>query len=160
MAVTVDDIQSEVASIVDQDEDSSAISTDDYSLRLKYMNIAMNRWANLWNWQTLYKQYHMNVSTASANSSIALPSDFRKLLSFPKITYDGAATSDFPEVLPQDDSQYSSDQKRVWILGNPQNGYVLRVFGVDLSSGASVSVPYQRAPASQISPAQIPEVPK
>lgn len=157
--ISVDEIQSRIAAIVDQDQDTTNISSDDYALRLNYINRALHTWGDTFEWQTLYKEYNMNVSTSTGNASVVLPSNFRKLASFPKITYDGSTSADFPEVLPQEDSIYASSQKRVWILGNPLNGYVLRVWGVSLVSGASVRVPYYSSPQSVASPANIPEIP-
>lgn len=157
--LSVDEIQSRVASITDQDEDTSALSADDYSLRLKYINTAQDIWAETYPWQTLYAEYNVLVSTASANASIALPNNFRKIASYPQITYDGTSTAQFPEVLPQEDSQFTDTDKRIWIMGDPQSGYIMRVFGVNLVSGASVKVPYTRSVGSLASPADISIVP-
>ena len=157
--LSLDEIQSRVGAAVDQDENTANLSTTDYSLRLKYINRALFEWSESWRWQVLYTEYYMNVSTASANASISLPSNFRKLSSYPQIVYDGTNTSLFPEVLPQEDGQYGSTDKRVWILGSPQAGYVLRVLGASLSSGATVRVPYMRSPMSLVSPADLSDIP-
>ena len=88
-----------------------------------------------------------------------LPNDFRKLASFPQISYDGTNTAKYSEVRPEEDAQYGATDKRVWILGSPQGGYTLRIFGSTLASGASVKVPYYRSPISLVSPANIPDIP-
>ena len=157
--LSTDEIQSRIAAVVDQDEDTSAISTDDYSLRLKYLNMAQSEWAETYDWDVLYTEYHMNVSTATGNASIALPQNFRKLASFPQIVYDGTNGASFPAVDLLDDKQYASTDKRVEILGNPEDTYTLHVLGVDLSSGASVMVPYFKSVGSLASPANIPTIP-
>jgi len=154
MIKTVDAIQSEIAGIVDQDEDTGNISTTDYSLRLNYMNRALLEWAEVYDWQSLYKEYLVNVSTSTGNASIALPSDFRKPASFPVI--DG---TEYPDVRPQEDGQFSDSDKRVNFLGNPNNGYVMVVKGVALSSGTSIKVPYYSSPGSLASPANIVPIP-
>ena len=159
MKISVDEIQSRIAAYVDQDEDTSNISSTDYSLRLSYINNALLDWAEVSDWQTLFREYNMNVSTSTGNASIVLPSDFRKLASYPQITYDGTTTELFPEVLPQEDGQYEATDSRVWIMGNPQDNYILRVLGVTLASGASVKVPYYASPQSLASPADIAEIP-
>lgn len=156
--LSVDEIQSRVASMVDQDESTANLDSTDYSLRLTYINRELQEWAEIQNWQTLFSQYNMVISTSTGNASVVLPNDFRKLAGFPKITFDGSATANFPEVLPQQDG-YEPTDKRVWILGNPNSGYILRIFGTTLASGASVQVPYFRAPASVASPANIPDIP-
>lgn len=159
MRQTVDECQSKIAAIVDQDQDTGNISTADYALRLKFMNMAQKEWAETYDSKTLYKEYHMNVSTATGNASIVLPNDFRKLASYPLIVYDGATTGKFTDVLPTEDNQYSSTDKRVNLLGNPNSGYILRVKGVDLTSGASVMVPYFKSPASLSTGTNIPDIP-
>lgn len=157
--ISVDEIQSEIASVIDQDESTSNIDSTDYSLRLRYINRALKEWAEIQDWQTLYREYNMLVSTSTGNASIVLPANFRKLASYPLITHDGRNTDQFPEVLPQEDRQYSDTDKRVWIIGNSRNGYLLRVLGVSLSSGASVKVPYYASPQSLVSPADIADIP-
>ena len=157
--ISVDELQSEIASVIDQDESTSNIDPTDYSLRLRYINRALKEWAEINDWQVLYNEYNMLVSTSTGNASIALPSNFRKLASFPQITHDGTTTDQFPEVLPQEDKQYSDTDKRVWIMGNPRTGYILRVHGVTLVSGASVKVPYYASPQSLVSPADIADIP-
>lgn len=159
MRISVDEIQSRVASMVDLDENSANISSTDYSLRLKYINKALHEWAEITDWQVLYKEYNMLVSTSTGNASVALPSNFRKLASYPLITYDGVTTSQFPEVLPQEDKQLTETDKRAWIMGNPQDGYILRVHGVTLVSGASVKVPYYASPQSLTTSSQFAEIP-
>lgn len=157
--ISVDETQSRVAAIADQDENTANLSATDYSLRLKYINMALREWAETWNWQTLFNEYNMLVSTSTGNASIVLPREFRKLAGYPKITYDGSDTKEFPDVLPQEDGQYEDTDDRIWILGNPNTGYVMRVFGVTLVSGASVKVPYFASPGSLASPANIAEIP-
>lgn len=156
--LTVDNIQSKVASLVDQDENTSNLDSTDYSLRLTYLNRSLFKWAEIQDWQVLFKEYNMAVSTSTGNASVVLPNNFRKLAGYPKITFDGTNTADYAEVLPQND-QYEKTEKRVWILGNPNSGYILRVFGATLASGASVKVPYFASPVSLASPADIPEIP-
>lgn len=159
MATTVDTIQSRIAGLVDQDESTSNISATDYSLRLSYINQALREWQEATDWQVLYKEYNVLVSTSTGNASIVLPADFRKLASYPLITYDGATTDQFPETRGQEAGQYISTDKRVEILGNPYDNYILRVYGASLVSGASVKVPYYKSAISLISPANVAEIP-
>lgn len=157
--ISVNLLQSKIASVLDQDPDTTNISTTDYALRLAYMNMALTDWAEANDWQTLYTEYNTLTSTTTGNASVALPSNFRKLASFPVITYDGANTKLFPETRPQDAGQYSSNDKRVEFTGNPQDGYNMAIFGTNLSSGISIKVPYFQSPQSLASPADIAEIP-
>ena len=157
--ISLDELQARIASVTDRDENTSNIIATDYSLRLKYLNMALHEWQEINDWQTLYGEYNMLVSTSTGNASIVLPSDFRKLASYPMITYDGATTDKFPETRPQEAARYGSSDKRVEMLGNPQDGYVMRVYGTALVSGASVKVPYYMSAQSLASPANIAEIP-
>jgi hypothetical protein len=158
-ALSVDEIQSSIAALVDQNQDTSQISSSDYALRLRYMNMALDEWSESYDWDSQYKEYYTLTSTASGNATVALPSDFRKLASFPKITHTGVQTDSFPEVLPINEGQFNDTDLRCNILGNPNVGYSLLIKGVSMQSGASIMVPYYYSPASLASGSQTPEIP-
>jgi len=157
--MTVDNVQSRIAALIDQDENTSNVSSTDYSLRLNYINQANREWEEATDWQVLYKEYNMNISTSTGNASVVLPADFRRLASYPLITHDGATTDQFPESKGQEAGLYNSTDKRVEVLGNSYDKYTLRVFGVDMVSGASVKVPYFKSAISLVSPANVSEIP-
>lgn len=156
--ITVDAIESAMAAYLDQDENTSNISSTDYSLRLKYINMSLNEWENSYDWQVLYKEYNMLVSAATGNASIILPTNFKKLASFPVIST-GGSTNLYADTRPQEAGQYSDFDKRVEILGNPQDRYYMRVYGVTLASGASVRVPYYASAQSLATSSSIAEIP-
>ena len=160
MSTTVDDLQSRVAGVVDQDQDTTNLSTDDYALRLNYINRRERAWADIYDWQCLYKEYNTKTSTSSGNTSISLPADFRKLASFPAITYDGVTTANFSEIRGQEEGQYNPvSSQYVKILGNPNSGYTMKVnpgtTDRQLISGASIYVSYYCNPASLASPTNV-----
>jgi len=159
MAITLDTIQSQISALVDQNEVTTSISATDYSLRLAYINMAIKEWGETYDWDVLYKRYITQTSTASANASIALPSDYRKLASFPIIVWTGTQGDQFPEVKPQEDGQFSSTDRRIWLSGNNQAGFNMYVLGVALQSGASIMVPYYATAKSLASPTDVPEIP-
>ena len=151
---TVDSLQGSVAAIVDQDESTANISTADYSLRLKYLNMAQTEWAELYDWQALYKEYNMNISTSTGNASVLLPTDFRKPASAPKIMVDTTGY-EFLITRPQEAGQYLDTDRRVTFLGNYQDSYILRIYGATLASGASIQVPYYASAQSLVSPINV-----
>lgn len=120
--------------------------------------MALLEWQEAYDWQALYTEYNVLVSAATGNASVALPTDFRKLASYPVISNAGS-TDLYPETRPQESGQYNETDKRVEIRGNPQDNYVLRIYGTTLSSGASVKVPYYMSIQSLVSPANIAEIP-
>lgn len=156
--ITVDEIESRIAAYLDQNESVAAISTTDYSLRLKYINMAQTEWAEIFDWQCLYKEYNMNISTSSGNASVVLPLDFRKPASFPKIMVDATAY-EFTITRPQEAGQYQSTDRRVEFLGNYADAYTLRIYGAALASGASVKVPYYASAQSLVSPMNVSMIP-
>lgn len=158
-AYSVDEIQARIAAIVDENEDTTDIESTDYSLRLKYINMALHEWQETWPWQALYKEYNSLISTANNNASVALPTDFRKNAGPVLITWDGTTTDAFADTRPQEANEFDSSMKRVEFLGNYKNNYTLRVYGVTLASGASVKVPYYASVQSLVSPANLTEIP-
>lgn len=116
--------------------------------------MAQHEWQEAYDWQTLYKEHNVLVSTATGNASIALPADFRRLASYPRIAGD-----DYAETRPQEASRYLPTDKRVEILGNPGDTYTLRVYGATLGSGTSVSIPYYASAGSLATSSDISMVP-
>lgn len=157
--LTVDEINSRVAAVVDLDENTSNLDSEDESLRRKYMEMAQKEWAEANDWRQLYSEYNMLVSTSTGNASIVMPGDFRKLAGYVKIAYDGTSNDQFSDIRPTEQDQYNENDKRVAVLGSPYGGYILRVFGASLSSGTSVKIPYYRSPVSLATSTTIPDVP-
>jgi hypothetical protein len=158
-SLSVDEIQSSIAALVDQNQDTTQISQSDWDLRLRYMNMALDEWSEASDWDCLYKEYYTQTSTASGNATVAMPSDFRKLASFPRIVHTGNQIDSFPEVLPINEGQFNDTDLRCNILGNPNLGYSLLIKGVNMQSGASIMIPYYYSPASLASGVQVPEIP-
>ena len=131
--VTLDDVESKVAAVLDQNEATSAISTADYSLRRAYINMAQREWAETYDWKGLYKESNSKISTSTGNASVAMPSDFRKLATYPAITYDGSTTAFFPEIRPEEGFQYPDISKYIYVLGNQNTGFTMVI-----NSGLSI----------------------
>jgi len=157
---TIDTIQSRVAGVVDQDQDTDNISTDDYALRLSYINRRERMWAEAGKWQPLTKEYNVLASTSTGNTSISLPADFRALAIYPEITYDGTNTEQFTEIRPQEESRFNpTADQYVKILGNSNLGYTMVVNPATssglLTSGASIKILYFSLPTSLASPTNV-----
>ena len=153
--ISLDNLQGRISAIIDQNEDTADITSADYSLRRTYINMAQHEWAELYDWRSLYRESNLRVSTSTGNASLALPSDFRKLAAYPRITFDGVTTEDFPEIRPQEKSQYANTDKYIYILGDQNAGQTMFINAGTLSSGASINLAYYRSPASLVSPANI-----
>src|SRR3990167_8298385 len=116
--VTLDDVQSRVAAVADQDENTANISSADYSLRRMYINMSQREWAETYDWRSLYREYNMVVSTSTGNASIALPANFRKSAGFPQITYDGTTTLNFHEIRAEERTGQKASSQYVYFMGD------------------------------------------
>lgn len=153
--ISLDNIQGRIAAILDQDEDTSNISTADYSLRREYINMAQREWSEAYDWKSLYREGNLSVSTSTGNASVVLPDDYRKLASFPRITFDGVTTENFPEIRPQEAYMYADTDRYITVSGDQSTGHIMFVNAGTLASGASIKLPYYASPASLVSPADI-----
>lgn len=96
----------------------------------------------------------MNISTSTGNASVLLPTDFRKSASPPRVMVD-TTSYEFLITRPQESSMYLDTDRRSTFIGNYQDGYVLRIFGATLASGASIKVPYYASAQSLVSPINV-----
>jgi len=162
MAVNVQEIQNRIGAGLDQVASVTA-GAEDWDLRLKYINMAQTEWSQFYDWQVLYKEYNTLTSTSTGNTSISLPSDFRKLASFPKVVYDGTNTSEYEEVRPQERTQKVDTDKYQYIMGNDSDGYTMVINSGNadrqLPSGASIFISYYATAGSLASPTDISPIP-
>ena len=89
MAVTVTELEKRMAAIVNQSPDAPTAGSDDWNLWLKFLNMSQDEFADAYPWKSLFKEYNSMTSNGSGSATISLPSDFRKLAGYPKITADG-----------------------------------------------------------------------
>jgi len=143
----VSELQKRIWSIISQDSTAPTEGSDDWDLNLVYLNMSQNEWAESYGWPTLLKEVYTLSSSATANVTISLPTDYRRLDGTLKIE-----TYDYPLVDPniKDDS----DDKYCYLLGYP-GSYSLIVNPADYGTGASIYYNYWASPASLASPADI-----
>lgn len=151
---TLNDIQSDISSVIDSNVTVANINADDFALRTSYINQALGEYENAYDWQHLYAEYNVLVSTASANTSIALPQDFRKPASKPFV-----AGKQYKIVRPQEAGQFEDTDNRASYFGNPRVNYTLVLYGDALASGASVKIPYYRSAGSLATTTDVTTIP-
>lgn len=144
----VQEMQEQLASILDNSSSAPTAGGTDWNIRLNLLNRAQLDWAEVYDWRALLKTINTRTSVASSNATITLPSDFRKLASFPEITWDGSATYIFPEVDQTTRLQYADTDPYVSIIGNPRDNYTLILHPASIVSGASIYYTYFSSPAS------------
>ncbi len=155
MAINVSELETRIAAIVNQSAEAPTEGSDDWNLWLKFLNIAQQEWAEAYPWKSLFKEYNALTSTSSGSATIALPSDFRKLAGYPKITADGTNTYEYPVIRPQTKEEYKATDHYAYVLGDPKAGYSLIVNPATLVSGASIYIPYISTPNSLLSPTDV-----
>ena len=159
MAWTLTDVQTNISFELDGNASISSTSTD-WGLRLSPINRALFDWSESYDWKQLTKIHNGVVSTSTANASYALPSDFRRMIGFPKISYDGTTTFDFPINNPEQNYHLNLNSDRfVNVLGNDNDGNTMVINSPTLASGASVQFVYHAFPVSLASTGQRTECP-
>ena len=159
MAWSVNDIQTQIASEIDQSNSPPTEGGTDWNIRLNVINRSLLDWAESYDWDALKVVYNAKISTSTGNASLALPSDFKKIDSYPRIVWDGTSLSDFPIVDPSKNTIYVDSDKFVNILGNDRDARVMYIHAPTLASGASVQFTYWKSPQSLASAAQITDIP-
>lgn len=150
----VTDLQARIASIVDQD-DAPTAGGDTWDLRLKYLGRAQNKWAEAYDWSAAYKEVNTLTSQATSNTSITMPSDYRKLAGEPKVATSGTDETCYPQVDPKRREQYGGSDEYCYELGNPSDGYTIVLHPGSLISGASVFYNYYAHAGTLASPANV-----
>ena len=147
---TLEDIQKRIASNIDQDYAGPTPGDTNWELRKQYINQALSEWGQAYDWQVLYKEYNTLTSVSTGNASISLPSDYRKIASYPRVGAD-----ELPKIFPQDKGLYTSSDKYFYEMGNNKDGYTMVVSpGTSngyISSGASIQVSYFAVPTALVS---------
>lgn len=151
---TLLDLQNQIASEIDQSPTAPTQGGTDWNIRLNALNRALFDWSESYDWTALKKVFNGVVSTASANSSIAIPVGFRKLDGFPII-----AGEQYTPVDVTRNGEYTTTDKVANILGNEKDTRVLYVPFGNLSSGASVQYTYWASPVSLSTATNVTECP-
>ena len=159
MSWTLNDVQIQIASEIDQSANAPTEGGADWNIRTTIINRSLIDWSNSYEWEDLKKIHNGVISTSTGNASYALPNDYREIDGFPQITADGSNTYGYPVDDPSHNSRYSEDDRYVNILGNDADNKVMYIHGGALSSGASVQFTYYSSPQSLASATNIVPMP-
>lgn len=154
MAFDLTEIQKRIEAVAGQSVDVTE-GSEDWNLRLSYINRAQTDWAERFDWPQLYREIYSTLSVATGNATVDLPLDFRKLAAYPTFK-----NKQYPQIDPWERKTKGLTDKFVSVMGDPNSGYKLIVnYGETLSSGASYFVPYYKTPNSLISGHEVSEIP-
>lgn len=144
-----------MANELDLSDSAPTAGGDDWNIRLSYLNRAQFDLQEAYDWRWAQKIVNTRTSQATGNVTVTLPSDFRKLASSPRITWDGVTTENFTEVNLVDTNRYLDTDRYIYVQGNPADNYSFVINGATLASGASINYTYYAALASLASPANV-----
>lgn len=160
--MTLEQILQRIGSYVDQD--SSTPTGTDLTVRISYVNRALDEWAITYDWLAL-KQTFSFMPTMVSQTSVGLPSNFKKMES-PLYDYGiGDATRvrpfEYPEIREADRFRRDINDQYFYIMGDRRRGFNL-IVPKGMSSGASmladISVfPSSLATLTHISPMNDPD---
>lgn len=153
MSETVSSIQSKISAIVDQSTTAPTDSTDEYALRLSFINRAIEEFNNAYDFEILRKIQYVSI-TGVSQGSISLPMDFRKMAAFPRVWSTGVSTGEeWSQINPETSGQYDVSDHYYYILGNRGAGYTMIWNPATLASGATLQIQYFSYATSLASPA-------
>jgi len=159
MSWSLQDIQNQIASELDQSSSAPTAGGSDWNMRLNAINRSLFDWADTNEWSALKAVHNGVISTSTGNASYALPGNFKKIDGYPRIVWDGTTTDEFPVVNPSKNAKYSDSDTFVNILGNDADNKVMYIHSTTLVSGASVQFTYWKSPLSLSSTGQLTECP-
>lgn len=142
----VNDVLNDVAVIVDQDP-TLATGTD-LSVRIQLADQAQREWENNYQPKEL-RQNQFAPSITLSMTSLALPTNFKKLMSRP-FNMALTAGNDYEEIRPEEAYQrfiLDANNRYCYVAGNDVAGKYM-VFNPALPSGASILFDYQMYPSS------------
>jgi len=157
-------IQQAIHTLYEGDTDVPSSSEEDYSVRTRLINAAINRWEKedgvLWNelWVKLSDAADGDTTTADGTLSYDCPSDFHMPGGYVRLV-DANGSSTYYMVYPPHKAQLfdNEDKKVCWFDGNPSSGYDLN-FLDDPDGSYTISYEYYKLADSLSSGTDIPEM--
>lgn len=152
MAINVNELTARMSALLQEDPDTPTAGGADWTLYLKYLNMAQHEWQEAYEWPSLYKEINTMTSQSTGNVTLSLPSDFRKADGFLKVS-DGGVGS-YAQIDPERRDQYAASDKYFSILGYP-GSYSMIINPGSHGSGVSLTYSYWANAASLVSPTDV-----
>lgn len=142
MQKTLQSILDDIGAYVDQD--TTTPTGVELTTRINFVNQSLTEWGESYQWAQL--RVLSNLTFSFSGTSFALPTNFKKLMSFPT---DVSQNTDnqYIQIKPQDRLSYPSLNKYCYIIGDDSAGRSL-VLNPPLASGASIAFDFQSYPSS------------
>ena|SRR3990167_2898161 len=143
MSMTLEDLQSRIATFLDPNPITPVEGGHSWVRRLGNINRAQQIWAEALDWRNLYKEYNALVSAPSGNTTHSLPSDFRKLAGNPIV---GGLS--YTDVYPYEKVNLSPTSRYTFTMGTPGSYNLIIHTESTPDSLSSLMVPYYYTPTS------------
>lgn len=149
--MTLDDILKDSASYLDLD--TALPTSTELGTRMRFANMAVREWANIYKWRQLKTEA---VATLGTADSIEIP-NFKYLNSPPVEKVSTYSYYEYPEIQPEERYAKNSDDRYCYLMGNDSIGYFMYTNG--LATNSTLSIPYTRGPSLMATLTDICEVP-
>jgi hypothetical protein len=158
MSWTLQDLQENTASEMDQSPTAPDEGGTDWNIRKNAFNRALIDWENSNEWDSLKVVFNGNV-TVAGHATLGLPDNFKKVDGRPLIVWDGRTTQPFEVLDPSFNGNYTESDLYVNVFDNSRDGKFMYIHANTLSSGASVQFTYYKSPQSLASATDLVECP-
>ena len=157
--VDLTELEERISAYLDQDVTTPSEGSDDWNLRLKFINRRQDQWARAYDWEALRSDFKFTV-TGINQASVALPVDFNRLGSEVILYGGGTDNGTAYPIIPRDQVRlYTTTDKYVIKSGNRNSGFHLNFNPGTLASGASLIASYYSIATSLASPANVSPIP-
>jgi len=133
IGLTESDLQDAIHTLYETDATTPASTDDDYIIRRRLINVAINRWEN--NMGTIWNELWTNTSVVSTGATLTIatddttynaPTSFLFPGGFVKIMDGTNIHQTIPVIKPEEAQIYTTTQA-AYFTGNPKDGYVLNL---------------------------------
>ena len=147
MAWTLQDLQEQIASEMDQSPTAPTAGGTDWNIRKNAANRALLDFKNSNEWDSLKVPFNSKVTVAGF-ATVSLPGNFDKMDGYLAIAWDGSTTRDFPIINPSINNLQTDSDYYVNIFSNARDGKYMYIHAGTLASGASISGTMYKSPQS------------
>lgn len=166
IGLTESDLQDAIHTLYENDPNTPASTDDDYILRRRLINIAINRWEN--NMGTLWNELWTNTSVVSTGATLTIatndttynaPTSFLFPGGYVRIMDGTDIHQTIPVIKPEEAQTYTSTQA-AYFTGSPSAGYTLNLTqkpGSDIN-GFTLKYDYYKRAEAMDATTDIPEM--
>ena len=145
---SLDDLQTRIHTLVENDNDTPETTDDEWEIRLNLINQSIGKWeAEDVFWDELWTTYtHGSTVSTATTYSLSSLTDFKFAGGSLQLVLNGQTS--YVEIISPEQSQIDYDRKVVWLTGNNKDGWTLNLGWTpadgDGTYGATIKLPYYK----------------